>query len=243
VPARIEVYDAFVPALLHMEKHSHVWVLAWLAGAERDVLQVIPRGIADRSPENLHGVFAVRAPVRPNPIGLTAARITRLEPAAIEVDRLDFLDGTPVLDLKPYFWTRDMIFSAANLQLGKPAGREALRDSLRMQAVNFHGEFCPELALGVRMVEHLRAEILEMKDPGEISVTAPLGRPCLIDALIGTTRATPGRRTLRFHSAESVRFEHGGAVYEYHLVEGWHGHAAEVLESDDGLLFRYPALS
>jgi tRNA (Thr-GGU) A37 N-methylase len=222
---------------LRLEKHSHIWVLAWLGAAERDVLQVIPRGITDRRPENLHGVFAVRAPVRPNPIGLTVARVLGLEESAIEVERLDFLDGTPVVDIKPYFWTRDVIFSAANLQIGKPASREALRESLVIQAVNFHGELCPDLAAGVRMIEHLRAEVLGMQDPGELKVTAPLSRPCLVDALIGTTRATPGRRTLRFHAADRVQFEHNGGVYEYRLVEGWHGHAEQVLECDEELLF------
>ena len=49
-----------------------------------------------------HGTFATRSPHRPNPIGLSLARIVSVEPAAVVVDGLDLLDGSPVLDLKPF---------------------------------------------------------------------------------------------------------------------------------------------
>ncbi|MBX7197186.1 MAG: tRNA (N6-threonylcarbamoyladenosine(37)-N6)-methyltransferase TrmO [Sandaracinaceae bacterium] len=55
-----------------------------------------------RDPEHQHGLFATRAPHRPNPIGLSALRIARIEGRAIHVRGLDLLDGTPVIDLKPY---------------------------------------------------------------------------------------------------------------------------------------------
>ncbi len=77
-PASVELLPNYVEALHRLEKHSHLWVLAWLDKAERDVLQVTPRGVADRGPEGLHGVFAVRSPVRPNPIGLTLGRVLRV---------------------------------------------------------------------------------------------------------------------------------------------------------------------
>jgi tRNA-Thr(GGU) m(6)t(6)A37 methyltransferase TsaA len=146
-PATIELLPEFADGLLRLEKHSHIWVLAWLDQAERGLLQVTPRGVKDQSPEGLHGVFAVRSPVRPNSIGLTATRILRTRGASIDVDRLDFLDGTPVIDLKPYFVSRDVTFSATNEQLGRPASREAMRESLLFQARNFHGEQCTQLAL------------------------------------------------------------------------------------------------
>ena len=117
-PASIELSPEFSDGLLRFEKHSHIWVLAWLDQAERDLLQVTPRGGS-----SLHGVFAVRSPVRPNPIGLTACRVVSVEGLRISVDRLDFLDGTPVIDIKPYFVTRDAIFSANNAQIGKPMSR------------------------------------------------------------------------------------------------------------------------
>jgi tRNA-Thr(GGU) m(6)t(6)A37 methyltransferase TsaA len=232
--ARIELFPEFAPGLLKLEKNSHVWVLAWLHAAERDVLEVIPRGITEHTPENLHGVFAVRAPVRPNPVGMTATKIVRIEAGAIEVERLDFLDGTPVIDIKPYFVSRDLIFSARNRQVGRPSSREAMRESLLMQAVNFHGELCADLARAVRVVEHFRAEVLEMRDPEGVKVTAPLARGCLVDALMGMLRVSLGRGDLRLKSANRVVFEHGGGYHAYELLAG----PREVLAASDEDLFR-----
>lgn len=218
VPARVELLPRFAAGLRRLEKHSHVWVFGWFDRAERDLLEVTPRGVADHGPEGLHGVFAVRSPARPNPIGLTAARIVRIESAAIEVDRLDFLDGTPVVDLKPYFASRDLIFSASNQSIGRPADREALRESLLFQAERFHGERCGDLELGVRIVAHFRAEVLDMEEIAGWRIAVPLGRPCLVDTLMGTTRATPGRRTLAFQPDDCVVFERGDRRVVYDLA-------------------------
>ncbi len=217
VPAAVELLPEFVPGLLRIEKHSHLWVLTWLDRAERDVLEVTPRGVADRSPAGLHGVFAVRSPVRPNPIGLTLARVVRIAGNRIELERLDYLDGTPVVDLKPYFLTRDAVWSAVNEQIGRPASREALREALIMQAVNFHGERCADADLGVRLYEDFRAEALAFTDPRGVRVTAPAARPHLVDALMGMTRATPGRGTLVLGPEDRVSFESGGVARSYDI--------------------------
>lgn len=212
-PARIEILPEFQPGLLRIEKHSHLWIFGWLGQnrPERDVLQVTPRGVADPGPDGLHGVFAVRSPARPNPIGLTAARVLSLGPLSIELDRLDFLDGTPVLDIKPYFVTRDLIFSANGAQVGKPRTREALRESLLAQALQFHGRAQADLALAVRLIEHYRATRHDLNDPGLYPITAPIDRPVLIDGLIGITRSTPGRGN--FHFGPTGRVTVGDAVY------------------------------
>ncbi|MCS7315747.1 MAG: tRNA (N6-threonylcarbamoyladenosine(37)-N6)-methyltransferase TrmO [Bryobacterales bacterium] len=236
-PAAIEIFPEFVPGLWRLDKHTHIWVLAWLHGAGRDLLQVVPRGVRAEEPDALHGVFAVRSPVRPNPIGLTATRIVRIEGARIEVARLDFIDGTPVVDLKPYFVSRDLIFSAANVQIGRPASRESLREALLEQALNFHGEHCPELALGVRLLEHFRWEVLAGADPDGLRVAAPWERGCLLDALMGMTRASPGRGTLSLAVGHRVRFEFKGAAYEYRLREREEHGAAAVFAAPDEALF------
>jgi len=219
--AAVEIYPEYLDALLRIEKHSHLWVFVWLDRAERDVLQVIPRGIAERTEENKHGVFAVRSPVRPNPIGLTLAKIVQVGGALIEFDRLDFLDGTPVIDLKPYFLSRDAVYSATNEQIGQPESREALRMSLRMQALNFAGRASDELELAVDIVTSFRADVMKMVEPGVLTVHMPLSRPQLADAFIGMTRVSPGRGTLRFGVEDVVRlvWESGMAEYEL-LAEG-----------------------
>ena len=217
-PATVELFPEYLDGLRCIEKHSHLWVLAWLDGAERDVLQVIPRGVTERTAANQHGVFSVRSPLRPNPIALTLAKVLRVDGARIEFDRLDFMDGTPVLDLKPYFLSRDAVYAARNVQIGKSASREALREALEIQAVNFHGESCPELELAVDIFTDFRAGVLDMVEPRGLRLMVPLGRPRLVDAFIGMTRATPGKGTLVFGDDNSVRIEHEGGAAEYELL-------------------------
>ena len=238
VPASIEIHPEFEDALHRIEKHTHIWVIGWLVqgASERTVLQVTPRGVSDTSPEGLHGVFAVRSPARPNPLGLTAARLLRREALRLDVDRLDFLDGTPVIDIKPYFINRDLIFSAGGRQVGKPRSRADLRESLLVQAVQFHGGRSPDLELGVRIFEHYRATVHDMNDPGGYRLKVPLSRPVLIDALQGITRATAGRGTLLFHQDETVVIDEKA---EYRLRPAL---PPDVLGASDGELFEFRLL-
>lgn len=89
--------------LQRLDDFSHVWVIWWFdqndTPEQRSVLQVHPRR-DQRNP--LSGVFATRAPVRPNLIGLTLCQILSVEDNVLEIDGIDAYDGTPVLDLKPY---------------------------------------------------------------------------------------------------------------------------------------------
>ncbi|MBI5282839.1 MAG: tRNA (N6-threonylcarbamoyladenosine(37)-N6)-methyltransferase TrmO [Candidatus Solibacter usitatus] len=235
-PASVEIHPAYADALLRIEKHSHLWVFGWLSMGrdERHVLQVTPRGVTDPGPEGLHGVFSVRSPARPNPIGLTAARVVGREGLVLHMDRLDFLDGTPVLDLKPYFITRDLIFSANGLQVGKPRSREDLRESLVVQAVHFHGALAPEIALAVRIVEHFRLTYYDLNDPGEYRIIVPLARPVLADGLMGITRATPGRGTLHFAALDTMRFD---SIAAYRPEAVLPASAEEILGAEDAALF------
>lgn len=73
-------------------------VLTWLHLAGRAVLAVHPRGDESRP---LSGVFSTRSQDRPNPIGLHRVRVLAVRPGVIDVDAIEAVDGTPVLDLKP----------------------------------------------------------------------------------------------------------------------------------------------
>lgn len=88
----------FEQALKDLEGFEYIWVLAWLHLNEGWNLQVIP----PRGPKVKRGLFATRAPHRPNPIGLSALRLTGIEGRTLNVRGIDLLDGTPVLDIKPY---------------------------------------------------------------------------------------------------------------------------------------------
>jgi len=106
----LEIKREFAPALQGIEGFSHLWVLYWFhqndRPEERATLKVHPR----RDPANpLTGVFATRAPVRPNLIGICACRIVKVQGNVVEVADLDALDGSPILDLKPYIPKGDSI--------------------------------------------------------------------------------------------------------------------------------------
>ena len=93
----IEVSDVHRGCLADLDGFSHVWVLAHLhetLGWDSTV-----RAFLDDKP---HGTFATRSPHRPNPIGLSLARIVAIESSTVVVEGLDLLDGSPVLDLKPF---------------------------------------------------------------------------------------------------------------------------------------------
>ena len=82
-----------------LEENKFIFVICWLHKSKRDVLEVHPRG--DMS-NPITGVFNCRSPERPNPISLTFCEIIRVTENSIVVKNLDILDGTPVLDIKPF---------------------------------------------------------------------------------------------------------------------------------------------
>jgi tRNA-Thr(GGU) m(6)t(6)A37 methyltransferase TsaA len=103
-PASVEVAEAFRPGLDGLERASHVVILSWFDRAARNLIVQKPRHAPRAS-----GTFALRSPVRPNPIGMHVARLVSLDREAgiLEIDAIDLLDGTPVVDLKPYFASID----------------------------------------------------------------------------------------------------------------------------------------
>lgn len=84
-------------ALEDLDSFTHIWVLFWFHLNNHFKAKVAP----PRS-ERKRGVFATRAPYRPNPIGMSLVRLDRIEGRTLYVRDLDILDGTPVLDIKPY---------------------------------------------------------------------------------------------------------------------------------------------
>lgn len=98
-PAAWLVFDPGVADALGDLRPGHeVIVLTWLDQARRDVLVVHPRGDASQ-PQR--GVFSTRSPARPNPIGLHRVRITAVDGLRLQVEPLEAIDGTPIVDVKP----------------------------------------------------------------------------------------------------------------------------------------------
>jgi tRNA-Thr(GGU) m(6)t(6)A37 methyltransferase TsaA len=97
--ACLEILPAFVEALDGIKAGEEIWVFTWLHQAERSTLKVHPRNDV-RNP--MQGVFATRSPNRPNPIGLHRVRVLKIERDRwIQVQSLEAIDGTPIVDIKP----------------------------------------------------------------------------------------------------------------------------------------------
>jgi tRNA-Thr(GGU) m(6)t(6)A37 methyltransferase TsaA len=100
---RIDVEKKYAEAIFGLEDFSHIVVLYWFhkndTPKDRKILKVHPKA----NPKNpLTGVFATHSPRRPNLIALSICEITRIEGNSIYIDKIDALDGTPVIDIKCY---------------------------------------------------------------------------------------------------------------------------------------------
>lgn len=93
----VEIFPDFADGLKDLEGFSHIYLLYHFHQVRQSNLIVAP--FLDREPR---GVFATRAPSRPNPLGLSLVELVRVESNLIYVERLDVLNGTPLLDVKPY---------------------------------------------------------------------------------------------------------------------------------------------
>lgn len=93
----VEVYEAFREGLVDLSGFERIWLVYWCDRAKRAEMRVIPYRDTRE-----HGLFATRAPARPNPIGLSCVRLLRIEEGRLHVADLDILDDTPLLDIKPY---------------------------------------------------------------------------------------------------------------------------------------------
>lgn len=93
----VEVLPEFAAGLRDLASFERIWLLYWLDRAAPAQLEVVP--YLDRE---VHGIFATRSPSRPNPIGMSAVRLVGIEGNCLRVADVDILDGTPLLDIKPY---------------------------------------------------------------------------------------------------------------------------------------------
>ncbi len=95
--SEIEIFDTYAEGLKDIEKHPHLIVLSWFDRSDRTALTATPPHTGVE-----HGVFATRSPERPNPVGLCVVDLIERKGTRLKVRGLDSIDGTPVIDLKPY---------------------------------------------------------------------------------------------------------------------------------------------
>ena len=95
--ATVEIFPEYVEGLKDLEGFSHVILIYHFHLSKRASLSVKP--YLDTEP---HGVFAMRGPSRPNPIGISAVRLIGIDDNILGIEGVDIVDGTPLLDIKPY---------------------------------------------------------------------------------------------------------------------------------------------
>lgn len=121
----VEVFEQFAAGLKDVELFTHIYLL--YAFDRAGAVELIRSPFLDDEP---HGIFATRHPCRPNGIGMSIVRVLRREGAVLTVEGIDVLDGTPLLDIKPYVPRFDLIAGASEGWIAgkewrpKPAGRE-----------------------------------------------------------------------------------------------------------------------
>jgi tRNA-Thr(GGU) m(6)t(6)A37 methyltransferase TsaA len=113
----IEVDPRWADALKGIESCSHVIVLYFMDHARRDLVLQAPRHYTE-----VRGTFALRSPVRPNPIALSVARLVKVEGTRLAIVGVDCLDNTPLVDIKPYFASTD---AAPDAEVGWHAKEKA----------------------------------------------------------------------------------------------------------------------
>ena len=97
VKGTVEVFEDFYPGLKDLDGFSHIILLYHFHRSHGFNLHVVP--FMDSEPR---GLFATRAPKRPNPIGLSVVQLDKIEDGLLHIQAVDILDGTPLLDIKPY---------------------------------------------------------------------------------------------------------------------------------------------
>lgn len=162
VEGRVELSAGrgFEDALLDLEQWDHIWLVVWF----HQNVDYRPKVQPPRSSKK-RGVLATRAPYRPNPIGLSAVRLLRVEGLTLFVAGLDLLDGTPVLDIKPYVPYSDAIPDANHGWLDQERGSgERPADPLAGYQVSFSPLALEQLAFleqahGIELTSRIEAAL------------------------------------------------------------------------------------
>jgi hypothetical protein len=155
------------------------------------------------------------------------------------VDPLDIINGSPVIDIKPYsavwdviFWARDVHSSLIPANMEE---NEVLTEFLR-EAYNYHGERCPDIAIGVKIVfDAMKTLDCDIKNA---SVKIPCNlNPHIADCLIGIVRGTPGNGRLTMCGTDDIEIGYGTRSITYKLKKVSHKEPFEILRVDSNELF------
>lgn len=131
----VEVYEPYAEGLKDLEGFERIWLIFWLHKAATFKLRVTPYLDTVQ-----RGLFATRAPSRPNPIGLSSVRLLRRDGCQLHVAEIDILDETPLLDIKPYIGRFDCFQVERNGWLDTVEKRNTKADNRFHEGANQPGD-------------------------------------------------------------------------------------------------------
>ena len=107
IKGHILLNESYLEGLADLDGFSHIWLLYHLHLSDTHSLKVVP--FLD---DQLRGVFSTRAPKRPNSIGLSVVKLNKIVVNRLEIENVDIIDGSPLLDIKPYVPDMDEVISS-----------------------------------------------------------------------------------------------------------------------------------
>jgi tRNA-Thr(GGU) m(6)t(6)A37 methyltransferase TsaA len=223
ITAKIILDPKYSDGLLRIEKNSHLWVLSWFHESNRDHLISTPKKVDPNA--DAYGVFALRTPSRPNPIALTLVKLIEVGDHELLVSGMDAVDGTPVLDIKPYF-EKDIVFAPMTPYIRPDDPKEHL-EYLNLLALQHHGENCIDLEIAVKMAYVVEKKIGNLND--ETLRLHVIGSFCFGDVMQGITRA-------RLGNPERFTYVHSPDCYEIKWSKGEQSFKATYTEATGVLI-------
>ncbi|AWB26293.1 tRNA (N6-threonylcarbamoyladenosine(37)-N6)-methyltransferase TrmO [Halococcoides cellulosivorans] len=191
----IVIDEAYSDGLYRIEDSDHLVVVFYIHEADAPTLRGPRRYGVER------GTFASRSPHRPSPIGTTTVELLERDGRELLVRGLDAIDGTPVLDLKPYAPSLDRPTRETDRR-ADPRGHveraiaDRDREAVLLEAGGIHGHYCPYLALGVMAGVHAMRELGATSDGFEDLIAVTETNSCFADGVQVATGCTVGNNAL-----------------------------------------------
>ncbi len=209
----IEIHERYADGLYRIEDSRYIQVVFHFHRSESYEL----RGPTYSG--GVKGVFASRSPHRPSGIGVTTARLLERDGTTVRVKGLDAIDGTPVLDIKPYAPSLDETEQQQVIREHVKASprseimrliRTHVLEELLLRAGELHGHFCPGLAMGVMAAAHAVQQMSWRSDGMEHVMAIVETNNCFADGVQYVTGCTLGNNALVFRDLGKTAFTLAG---------------------------------
>lgn len=205
IKSTLVIYDNYKPALQCLSENSHVIVCCYFHQANKETLKVFPKKFKVVSPIE-KGIFATRSPDRPNPITITVTRLLEVTDNEVMVECLDAINGTPVLDIKPYSIGSDCVFNTQSINKKIDFSRvdnEQLYEYLKFGVLNYIYNADDTLELTLRSLIKIIRSINKIPDRDIVDYIETNYSKSALDCLYYYTKFTPGEGKIIVNHSKS----------------------------------------